>query len=106
MMKNNLFKKCGAALNEGRCVSPLGLAPLPPSLGGHGPAAMRPDSHDIEAVIRQALLKYEKGRLELGQLDLSSDPRNFIDESIEEMLDAINYLTFQIIRLRSIRDVQ
>lgn len=64
---------------------------------------MKPQAHDIEAVIRQALSKYEKGRLELGQLDLSTDSRNFIDEAIEEMLDAINYLTFQIIRLRNVR---
>lgn len=64
---------------------------------------MESSSHDIEQVIRQALDKFEAGRLEHGQLDLSSDPRNFIDESIEEMLDAINYLTFQIIRLRSLQ---
>ena len=64
---------------------------------------MRPQAHDIEAVIKAALAKYEKGRLEHGQLDLSTDIRDFISEAIEEMLDAINYLTFQIIRLRSIK---
>lgn len=67
---------------------------------------MEPSNHDIEQVIRQALDKYEAGRAEHGQIDLSTDKRNFIDESIEELIDAINYLTFQIIRLRSLRDVR
>lgn len=65
----------------------------------------KPQTYDIEAIIRQALEKYETGRKAYGQLDLSGDPRNYIDEAIEEMLDAINYLCFQIIRLRSKRDV-
>lgn len=64
---------------------------------------MRPQSNDIETVIREALNRYDKGRLEHGQLDLSKDKRDFIDEAIEEMLDAINYLSFQIIRLRRLK---
>lgn len=63
---------------------------------------MRPDSSDIRAVIESALSKYNEGHKRYGQLDLSMDKRNFIDESIEELIDAINYLCFQIIRLRSI----
>ena len=64
---------------------------------------MKPQTKDIEAVIREALNRYGRGRLEHGQLDLSRDKRDFIHEAIEEMLDAINYLCFEIIRLRSIK---
>ncbi len=64
---------------------------------------MRPQAENIEAVIREALNRYGRGRLEHGQLDLSRDKRDFIHEAIEEMLDAINYLCFEIIRLRSIK---
>jgi len=64
---------------------------------------MKPQSNDIEKVIREALSRYEAGRLEHGDLDVIRDRRNFIDEAIEEMLDAINYLSFEIIRLRRFR---
>lgn len=67
--------------------------------------AMKPETGDIEAVIKEALAKYETGRKAYGQLDLDTDSRDYVNESIEEMLDAINYLCFQIIRLRSKRDV-
>lgn len=62
---------------------------------------MKPETSDIEAVIRQAIEKYEKGRMAYGQLNLSGDPRDFIDEAISELEDCINYCVFQIIRLRS-----
>ncbi|OGW38228.1 MAG: hypothetical protein A2Y97_13915 [Nitrospirae bacterium RBG_13_39_12] len=64
---------------------------------------MKPQTKDIEAVIREALNRYGRGRLEHGQLDLERDKRDFIHEAIEKMLDAINYLCFEIIRLRSIK---
>lgn len=85
------------------CIAGGHRHPLPP-MARH--KCMRPQAHDIEAVIRQALQKYEKGREELGQLDLSTDSRNFIDEAIEELIDCTNYCVFQIIRLRSIRNVR
>lgn len=65
---------------------------------------MKPQTNDIEAVIKEALCRYDAGRLEHGQLDLSIDKRDFIDEAIEEMLDAINYLSFQILKLRGIKN--
>lgn len=67
---------------------------------------MRPQAHDIEAVIRQAIDKYEAGRAEHGQLDLDTDSRDFIAEAIAELEDCINYCAIQILRLRSIRDVR
>jgi len=63
---------------------------------------MKPQTKDIEAVIREALKRYEAGRKEHGQLDLSTDKRNFIHEAEQELLDCINYCVFQIIKLRRI----
>lgn len=97
-----MFKKISALLKRSISVYSLWKIPPPPPMGSLPVSGMRPDSHDIEAVIRQALDKYEAGRERLGQLNLETDKRNFIDESIEEMLDAINYLCFQILKLRSI----
>jgi len=65
---------------------------------------MRPQTNNIEAVIREALTRYEAGRLEYGQLDLSRDKRDLIHEAEQELLDCINYCVFQIIRLRGIRE--
>jgi hypothetical protein len=57
----------------------------------------------LKGVIKEALQRYEDGRNEHGNLALSTDKRNFLDEAIEEMLDAINYLCFQILKLRRIK---
>lgn len=67
---------------------------------------MKPQGEDIMAVIEAALSRYEQGRLEHGQLDLSTDPRDFRQEAEAELTDCINYCVFQIIRLRSLRDVR
>lgn len=57
---------------------------------------------DIEAVIKEAIEKYNKGRDKYGSLDLARDKRNFIHEAEQELLDCINYCVFQILRLRQI----
>lgn len=64
---------------------------------------MTPEINDIEAVIREALTRYDAGRLEHGQLDISQDRRDFISEAEQELLDCINYCVFQILRLRGIK---
>lgn len=64
---------------------------------------MKPQTEDIEAVIRQALAKYEAGRKAYGQLDLATDSRDYLYEAEAELLDCINYCCFQIIRLRSLQ---
>lgn len=64
---------------------------------------MRPQSNDIEAVIREALNRYDAGRLEHGQLDLSTDKRDFLYEAEQELLDVINYACFEIMKLRGIK---
>jgi len=57
----------------------------------------------IEAVIKEALNRYETGRIKYGSLDLSRDDRDFINEAEQELLDCINYCVFQILRLRGIK---
>lgn len=54
----------------------------------------------VEAVIREALVKYDRGEIEYGQIQIDTDRRDFKNEAIEEMLDTINYLAFAIIKLR------
>jgi hypothetical protein len=62
---------------------------------------MKPE--DIENIIGGALTRHETGRLEYGELDLSTDKRDFILETEKELLDCINYCVFQILRLRGIK---
>lgn len=64
---------------------------------------MKPLSKDIEAIIRDALSRYDAGKAEHGELDLSTDKRDFIQEAEQELLDCINYCVFQILRLRGIK---
>lgn len=76
----NLFKKIGALLKgELHSSSPSPFFPLPSPLAGG--ASMRPQAHDIEAVIRQALeatdyeyqtladFKHVAGKIELSSRD-------------------------------------
>ncbi len=64
--------------------------------------ALKPNT--IEAVIREAINRYDVGRCKYGELDLSRDDRDFINEAEQELLDCINYCVFQILRLRGIKD--
>jgi len=59
----------------------------------------------LEAVIREALQRYEGGRCEHGELDVDSDTRDYLKEAEDELLDCINYCVFQVIRLRRLRGV-
>ena len=45
----------------------------------------RPETKNIEAVIREALNKYEAGRERYGQLDLSTDARDFRQEAEQDL---------------------
>ena len=64
---------------------------------------MKPQAEDIERIIREALSRHDAGRLEHGQLDLSTDTRDFLQEAEEKLLDTINYIVFQILKLRKIK---
>jgi hypothetical protein len=57
----------------------------------------------LKGVIKEALQRYEDGRLEHGELDLSTDKRDFIYEAAQELLDCVNYCVFQILKLRRIK---
>ena len=57
-----------------------------------------------ESIIREALSKYEQGKIEYGEIDLATDKRDFIDEAEKELLDCINYCVFQILKLRKLRE--
>ncbi len=65
---------------------------------------MKTQGEGIEAIIREAVSKFEIGRLKHGELDLSTDKRDFIHEAEQELLDCINYCVFQILRLRRIKE--
>lgn len=54
----------------------------------------------VEDVINEALVKYDRGEAEYGQIQFDTDKRDFTNEAIDEMLDTINYLAFAIIKLR------
>jgi len=43
-------------------------------------------------------LRMVKGEKKHGLLDLTQDPRVFIEEAIEELLDALNYLEFAMLQ--------
>lgn len=58
---------------------------------------------DIEGIIREAITRHEAGKAKYGELDLSSDKRDFIGEAEKELLDCINYCVFQILKLRRLR---
>lgn len=64
---------------------------------------MTPTRADIMGVVSEALLRFDQGERDYGRLDLSSDSRDFFDEAEAELLDCINYCTFQILRLRQMR---
>ena len=57
----------------------------------------------LKGVIREALQRYEAGRIEHGNLNLSTDNRDFVHEAEQELLDCINYCAFQISKLRRIK---
>jgi hypothetical protein len=60
----------------------------------------KPQAEDIERIIREALKRYDAGRIEHGDLDFSTDQRDFVHEAEQELLDCINYCAFQVLRLR------
>lgn len=57
---------------------------------------------NIQAIIKEALNKYEAGRAKHGEINLTTDKRDFTKEAIEELLDCINYCVFAIVRLRNL----
>ena len=60
------------------------------------------DSMEVEEVLDAAFKKYTVGIPKYGGLNLSG--RDFFEEAEQELLDAINYLAFEVIRIRRRRN--
>lgn len=58
---------------------------------------------DLAHVFGLAMVKYVKAERKYGDYDPATDPRDLLDEAEEELLDAINYLAMQVIKLREIK---
>ena len=48
------------------------------------------------SIEHEANQRYLMGVKKHGELDLSTDPRNFITEALEELVDAYNYVNWAI----------
>jgi hypothetical protein len=51
-----------------------------------------------DRIDEQKRLRMVKGEKKHGPLDLERDPRNFIEEGIEELIDALNYLEIAMLQ--------
>jgi len=56
----------------------------------------------VRGVLDDALTKYTEGEKEYGRLDVIRDPRNFLKEAEEELLDTMVYCAFEIVRIRRV----
>ncbi len=53
-------------------------------------------------VFDDALQKYREGEKKYGELEIMKDPRNFLAEAEAELLDMMNYVAFEILRIRKV----
>ena len=63
---------------------------------------MSKDDEAIQEVFRDAFGKYRGGARKHGEIDIDADPRNFLREMEQELLDAMVYLAFEVVRIRRI----
>jgi len=61
-----------------------------------------PTQGDFNRIGAEAFSKYQKGEKKHGVIDLSTDPRDFLIETRDELLDAIVYIKFEILRIEKI----
>lgn len=54
----------------------------------------------VKGILDEAFARYKKFEAKYGVPDFEKDPRDFINEAIEELQDTIVYAAFQIARLR------
>lgn len=63
---------------------------------------------DIDAKVRgvfdDAHARYMKAEQSYGALDIGTDPRDFLKEAEEELLDLINYAAFEIMKIRALNE--
>lgn len=58
----------------------------------------------IGCILGTAFDRYNKGELVYGVFDPEKDPRDFLKETEEELLDVIVYAAFQITRLKEMAE--
>lgn len=56
----------------------------------------------VKVVLRDAFSKYRAGARKHGEINIDADPRNFLKEAEQELLDSIVYTAFEILRLRRV----
>jgi len=64
---------------------------------------MKKPDDELKEILTAAFSKYRKGEEKHGVIDIDSDPRNFLKEAEDELLDSIVYSAFEIARLRKLR---
>jgi len=57
----------------------------------------------IETIYRDALQKYQRGAVKYGDYVPVTDNRDMLNETEEEILDAINYLAMFLMKIRAVR---
>ncbi len=62
-----------------------------------------PDWAKLIGVFSQATTKMQRGSAKYGEYDPATDTRDFYQEAQEELLDAINYLAMQYLRLEHLK---
>ena len=71
---------------------------------------MRPEMADYDDVfqvgqiLKRVLVRCEQGQKEYGTYKPETETRDMYEETEQELLDAIVYLCFEIIRLRCVRE--
>ncbi len=71
-----------------------------------GESERPPSDAKIMGVLFNAFGKFLKGEKKNGVLDIPTDPRDFLLEAELELLDSINYMSFEIVKLRRLRGLR
>lgn len=66
----------------------------------NGYCKWHPPDGDEPRIIELVRQRLKLGETEYGKLDVASDKRNFKNETLEELLDAVIYLAAELIRRR------
>jgi len=61
-------------------------------------------TEDLAAIYAEAVEKYERGEAKHGPFTPATDNRDLLREAESELLDAINYLSMHLLKLRALRD--
>jgi len=64
---------------------------------------MRDDVEEVQSVFMEAALRMRAGRLQYGEFNPERDTRDLFIQAEEELLDTINYLAMQILKIRATR---